>query len=405
MGESRIINKLDSLIFGNRRLIIGFFAVVTVFMLYTAVTGLRIDASFTKLLPLKHEYMQTFVKHRQEFGGANRVLIALMAKDGDMFTPEFFDVLRKATDEVFFIDGVDRSRVSSLFTPNVRYTEVVEDGIDGDNVVPADFSPTPAGLAQVRQNILKAGIVGRLVANDFSGAIISAQLMTSDPVTGNPIDPIRISRELEQRIRDKFDAESLNLDITVTSSPVDVHMIGFAKVVGDISDGATRVILFFLVAFIVTAILVFLYSQSLKVTVVPLICSVIAVVWQLGALTLLDYGIDPMGILVPFLVFAIGVSHGVQMISAVSSEIFEGKESVDACRSSFRRLCIPGGIALASDTIGFITILLIDIGVIQEMAVTASLGVAFIILTNLILLPVLLCFSKVSDSYRSRLKR
>ena len=54
-----------------------------------------------------------------------------------------------------------------------------------------------------------------------------------------------------------------------------------------------------------------------------------------------------------------------------------------------RQSLVPGGIALASDTIGFVTIRLIEIRMIQEMAITASLGVAIIILTDLILVPVL----------------
>ena len=153
-----------------------------------SASRLRIDAGFTKLLPAKHPYMQTYLEHVQEFGGANRVLVALVAKDGDMFTPEFFTALKEATDEVFFLPGVDRGRVSSLFTPNVRYTEVVEDGIAAGNVIPDDFSTTPEGLEAVRQNILKAGIVGRLVANDFSGAIISAELLEVDPSTGEKLD-------------------------------------------------------------------------------------------------------------------------------------------------------------------------------------------------------------------------
>ena len=125
-----MIRKLENMIFGNRRWVVGLFVVVTVFMAWSA-TSLRVDAGFSKLLPLDHEYMQTFAQYRLEFGGANRVLIALMAKDGNMFTPEFFEALKVCTDEVFFIPGVDRSQVSSLFTPNVRFTEVVEDGIAG----------------------------------------------------------------------------------------------------------------------------------------------------------------------------------------------------------------------------------------------------------------------------------
>jgi predicted RND superfamily exporter protein len=127
--------------------------------------------------------MKTFVKYRDEFGGANRILVALTVDEGDIFTPEFFKTLKAATDEVFFIPGIDRSRVSSLFTPNVRFTEVVEDGISGGNIIPADFRPTKEGLEQVRKNLLKSNYVGRLVANDFSGAIISASLLEINPNT------------------------------------------------------------------------------------------------------------------------------------------------------------------------------------------------------------------------------
>ncbi len=174
-------------------------------------------------------------------------------------------------------------------------------------------------------------------------------------------------------------------------------------------QGEDRVLLSLLltigVAFIITAALVFIYSQSYVLTIISLACSLFAVIWQLGLLTLLGFGIDPMSILVPFLVFAIGVSHGVQMVSCIRAEVIKGVESLDAARASFRRLIVPGGIALASDTIGFITILLIEVRIIQEMAITASLGVAVIIFTNLFLLPVLLSYVRFSDIYKKKLAR
>ena len=196
---SSITSKLEHAIFGHRRLVIALFLAATAFMAWSA-SRIGIDAGFAKLLPLEHPYMKTYLKHREGFGGANRLLIALMARDGDMFTPEFFDALKAATDEVFFIPGVDRTKVSSLFTPNTRFTEVVEDGISGGNVVPAEFQPTPEGLDQVRKNILKAGIVGRLVANDFSGAIISAQLLDINPNTGEPLDYIDVAEQVGCRL-------------------------------------------------------------------------------------------------------------------------------------------------------------------------------------------------------------
>ena len=118
---------VDRLVFGRRRVTAAAFALATLAMAWSAATGLRVDAGFTKQLPVAHEYMRTFLEHRDDFGGADRVAVALAARGGDMFTPEFFALLRQVTDAVFFLPGVDRTQVYSPLTPNVRYIEVVED--------------------------------------------------------------------------------------------------------------------------------------------------------------------------------------------------------------------------------------------------------------------------------------
>ncbi|MCL4818098.1 MAG: MMPL family transporter [Vicinamibacteria bacterium] len=388
--------RLENFLFGHRRLVLVLFAVVTV-LLGASASRLRVDAGFAKLLPLQHEYMRTYMQYRDEFGGANRVLIALKVREGDIFTPQFFATLKSVTDDVFFIPGVDRARVSSLFTPNVRFTEVVEDGISGGNVVPADFEPTAEGLAKVRRNVLKSGYVGRLVANDFTAALVSAELLEIDPRTGARLDYIHVADQLEA-IRLKHSTNGVGVAF-------DYHILGFAKVIGDIASGARRVVLFFAIAFFVTAVFVFVYSQSIALTVIPLVSSVTAVVWTLGLLPLLGYGIDPMSILVPFLVFAVGVSHGVQMISVHRAEFWLGHTGEPAARAAFRKLLVPGSVALLTDCIGFVTILLIDIQMIREMAITASLGVAMILIINMLLVPLLLSWVHHDEIYLLQLKR
>jgi predicted RND superfamily exporter protein len=389
-----LASRLERLIFGHRTPILALFALGTVLLAAVAVYGLRIDCSFNKTLPVRHEYMRTYLDPKvAEFRGANRVLIALIARDGNMFTPQFFAALRKATDEVIVMDGIDRTRVQSIFTPNVRYLEVVEDGIEAGNVIPADFTPTAANMARVRDNIRKAGIIGRLVANDFSGALVSAIVLDQD-AQGNPVDPIKVAHELELKVRQGLQGHG-----------IDVRMIGFTKVMGDIADGVGSVVLFAVITLVLTLLAVRLYCQSWRVAFVPVLCSVVAVIWQLGALVLLRYGIDPIGLLVPFLVFAIGVSHGVQKISAVSDAAFAGLGSMEAARRTFRQLLAPAVIALLADLVGFVTILMIPVQVIREMAITASIGVAIVILTDLVLLPVVVSYVHFDAGYRGRVER
>jgi uncharacterized protein len=385
---------LERAIFGHRALILALFAVGTLLLGGTALRGLRIDTSFLKTLPVHHEYMRTYLDPKvAEFQGANRVLVALIARDGNMFTPEFFAALRKATDEVVVTDGIDRTRVQSIFTPNVRYLEVVEDGIEAGDVIPADFTPTPENFAHVRDNIRKAGIIGRLVANDFSGALVSAIVLDED-AQGRAVDPIAVANALERNVRQKLEGHG-----------IDVRMIGFAKVMGDIAAGASSVVMFAGITLVLTLLAVRVYCQSWRIAFVPVLCSAVAVVWQLGSLVLLHYGIDPIGLLVPFLIFAIGVSHGVQKISAVADAAPAGLGSVEAARRVFRQLLMPAVIALLADLVGFVTILLIPVQVIREMAVTASIGVAIVILTDLVLLPVVVSYVHFDPGFRARVER
>src|SRR3546814_19422112 len=85
------------------------------------------------------------------------------------------------------MDETDDARVRSLFTPNVRFVEVVEDGLAGGNVIPYSFTPNVEGwqatdedFATVRRNIVNSGIVGRLVAKDWAGARVWADLITTE---------------------------------------------------------------------------------------------------------------------------------------------------------------------------------------------------------------------------------
>ncbi|MET1218203.1 MAG: MMPL family transporter [Glaciecola sp.] len=382
---------LESVLFSYRKIVIASFTLATLFLLFMA-TQLKLDAGFEKNIPLKHEYMQNYLKHRADFDGANNVLVSVCDRSGNIFNQYFFDTLKNVHDDVFFINGVERSLVVSLFSPATRFTEIVEGGFAGGPVIPADFnSSNPKALEEVAQNIEKAKIVGSQVSSDYSCAMVKAQLLSVDPETGADLNMLQIGNQLENELRDKYENDRIS-----------IHIIGFSKMIADVANGAKDVVFFFAVAIAITTVMVFIFSKSLMLTILPIICSIVAVVWQLGLLTLFGFGLDPMSILVPFLVFAIGVSHGVQMINAVGKKVVEGLSSFAASKLAFTSLLIPGGIALLSDTVGFLTLLVIDIGIIKELAITASMGVAVIILTNLFLLPVLMSYVNFSTSYKTR---
>lgn len=383
LNSIKIINTIAHPVFTFRRTLFVVFTLITLLLGYSA-THLRVDAGFNKMIPLQHEYMQPFTHYQKVFGGANRVLVAVMQKQGDIYNPAFLNTLKQVTDDVFFIPGVDRPTVTSLFTPNVRFIEVVEEGFAGGNVIPAGYKGSPEELETVRKNVLKSGVVGRLVSNDFRGALVRAELLELDPFSGKRLDYQAVAKQLEG-IRSKHQREGL-----------DVHIIGFSKAVGDITDGAHGVLVFFLLAFIISTVLLYFYSGSRKLTLLALACALMPVVWLLGILPLIGYGIDPMSILVPFLIFSIGVSHAVQMTNVWKRETVLGADSLQASRHAFNKLLLPGSVALLANALGFLVIMHIKIDVVRELGITASLGVLLMIITNKMMLPILLSYTRLN---------
>jgi predicted RND superfamily exporter protein len=388
-----MIGFLERVLFGNRRKILVAFAAIT---LGLGVFAVRVhpDASFDKLLPSNNAYIDTYKRTQAQFGGGNILLVALESKHGDIFQPEFFDALRRITDDVFYLPSVDRTRVSSLYTPDTRFAEVVEGGFSGGPVIPNTFKPDAAGFALVKTNIYKAGILGRLVGNNFRSAVVSARLNDFDPHTGARLDYAKFVQQLDATVRSKYD-----------TADTEVHVLGFAQAVGDIEQGAQWIVLFFAVSLAVAAVLLFLVSRSLYLTVAALACSVIAVMWQLGIITALGYGIDPISVLIPFLILAIGVSHGVQIALSNVRLVGEGKPSLEAARISFARLLEPGVVALSLAVLTFVTVTTIPVPVIRELALTAAIGIAVLFVTNLMVLPILASFARISPENVAKAKR
>ncbi len=381
----RILRVVVPLVFSHRPAMLSLVAVATLFFGWHAL-HIELDAGFEKSIPKNHPYMETFKKYQEAFGGANLISVALIQKEGDIYNEEFLSRLKQVTDEIFFLQGIDRSRVSSLFTPGIRYLEITEDGISGGDVMPADYKPTAEMFARIRTNVAKAGIVGRIVSEDQRGAMIVAELLEYHPVTQEKLDYRRVASELE-RIRDQYQDENIQ-----------IHVIGFAKIVGDVSSANLEVLFFFVITLLITMLMLWAYCGSFKLSLLPLSSAIVAVIWEFGMMRLLGYGLDPFAILVPFLVLSIGVSHGVQMVNAWAGDVSEEHlGSYEASVASFRRLAIPGTLALLTDVIGFATIYIIDIDIIREMAINASLGMAAIIITNKVMMPIILSYTKLGD--------
>lgn len=376
---------LERLFFNNRLLVIVLCLVMTVFMGYQA-TRVELNASFEKTIPHLHPYIQNYKDHQADLVGlGNAVRVAVANPDGSIYDADYLDVLRRLTDELFLMPGVDRVRMKSLWTPSTRWVGVTEEGLEGGPVIPDGYDGSPASLQQLEANVARSGEIGQLVAFDGRSSVIYVPLLAQD-TQGHTLNYAELADRLET-LRVKYEDEGVH-----------IHITGFAKIVGDLIDGVRAVLMFFAIAVLIATAFVFWYTRCLRSTLLVVAVSLTAAVWQLGMLPTLGYALDPYSILVPFLVFAIGMSHGAQKMNGIMQDVGRGMTKLVAARYTFRRLFLAGLTALMADAVGFAVLMLIDIQAIRELAIAASVGVAMLVFTNLILLPILLSYTGVSHA-------
>jgi predicted RND superfamily exporter protein len=378
-------SRVERLLFDNRQWVTAACLLVTLFLAF-CTAKLQLTASFERILPTNHPYIQNFRKYAAQLSGSSNVVRIVVATQGDsILSASYVDTLRRINDEVYLYPGVDRSFMRSLWMSAVRWMSVTEDGLEGGPVMPVGYTGTPGDLVQLRNNIERSGEIGQLVAADFRSSVILVPLIDQDYRTGAPLDYRALNHRLEQ-LRAKYQ-----------TAGVRIYMTGFAKVAGDLMDGLRQVVFFFAIAAAIAAAVLFAYTRCVRSTALVVSCSLVAVVWLLGLLPLLGLQLNAYSILVPFLVFAIGMSHGAQKMNGIMQDIGRGAPKLIAARLTFRRLFLAGLTALLADAVGFAVLMLIRIPVIQDLAIAASLGVAALIFTNLLLLPILLSYVGVSQ--------
>ena len=268
----------ERLIFNNR------IAFIVLCALITAVLGwqagrLGLNASYERMLPSRHEFIRQYQAHRLDLSGlGNTLRIAVVAREGGtILQPGYLDALKNLNDELFLLPGVDRPFVRSLWTPSTRWLGVTDEGLDGGPVIPDNYDGSADSLELLRANIERSGELGTLVAADYSSSIIMVPLTEAT----HPIDYRAFDQRLEA-LRSKYAQRGLTL-----------HVVGFAKIVGDLLAGLQQILGFFGVALAICTAVLYGYTRCVRSTLLVVGCSLVAVLWLLGLLPMLGIELDP----------------------------------------------------------------------------------------------------------------
>ena len=369
------MKQIATTIFRFRLHVLIFLGLITLFMGVHAAK-LEVGTDFTKMVAQEHEYMRNYRPFKKLFGGGNQVRVSVVRSQGSILDPDFLKKFRKINEDVFFLNGIDRRTVRSLVSPETLVVIINEEGFNLGPVVPFVIPETEEGMAEIGKNINVGGLKGRLVGMDMKSALITGEIYE----TG--VDYLSIYRQLNG-IRDKYSDDDISVRIN-----------GFAMVAGFVNEALPKMLLLFSVTILITFVVLYRCFRYLRLAVLPLFSGGLAVLYTLGVTQLLGLTLDPMTTIVPFLVLAIGASHGIQMVKRYLEECVVHAEGYDAALHALAGLIAPGSVALATDVIGFLTIFFVPIGVIRDLALTASIGVGSIVITNVLVLALILSYFK-----------
>lgn len=377
----------ERILFNHRAVFLLLCLAITIFLGVKAL-DVRVNADYNNTIPTHQAFIRNYLQHYSELQSeANAVQIAVTADHGTIIDAHYLKVLQEINDAVYLLPGVDQPFMTSLWTPNTRWIAVTPVGFAGGPVIDSGtYDGSQEQLQLVKKNILRTGRIGSLVSDNFQSSMINVPLLETDYQTGKPLDYGDLARKLNN-IRARFDQKGVTL-----------HITGFAMIVGDMINGINKILTFFAVSLCIATLFLFWYTRCVRSTLLVVLASLTAVIWQMGILSLVGYGLTPYSVLVPFLVFAIGMSHGAQKMNGVMQDIGRGTHPLVAARYTFRRLFLAGFAALICDVTSFAVLLTIRITAIQQLALIASVGVGILIITNLMMLPTMLSYTGVAKS-------
>ena len=355
-----------------RFIVVGVVAALTAFFGYYAAQT-QLVTSFGELLPQNHPFIQVAHKYDQYFGSVNNVTIMIEAKEGTIYTPAIIGKIVQMTRDMDMVYGIQHGSVRSIVTSS--YFRPLAGGVILNTpVLPnGDIPRTASELAELKSNVHKnPGVIfGRFVSLDDKAAVIEGSFLETR------LDYTRIFNQIRRIVVEPERDPSVH-----------IYFGGQPILYGWVYHYTPEFLWIFVATVLAVWALLYLYFHDWRGALRPTISGVICAIWGLGFIRLLGFGLDPLVLVIPFLITARAVSHSVQMHDRYYEEFYRLRDKERAILSSFAELFVPSLSGILADAFGVLIILLVPVLFLQKLAITASFWIAAIIVSELILNPI-----------------
>lgn len=372
---SSILMKLERGIFNNPRLSLSAILLLTVYFA-VQIPALKMYSEFADLLPQKHPYIQLHNEVRDNFGGANNVIIAVEVDEGDIFNNDTLRLIDSLTISVDSLPSINHNLIKSLTHRTTRKVWLTS---EGDINSEPYYDPLKKGYSEDELDAMRLAVkanpqvFGIMVSPNLKAALIKGTLNE-----GRLNYPLVFSKIREM------------LDDAQQAEGVKIYAAGQPVLVGWVHSYLLEVIQIFLLTAVILMALLVVYFRRFYAIMIPLIGITVSSIWGLGVISLLGYNLDPLTMVIPFLVSARALSHGVQLVQRYNDELDTSDTGSDAARKTFEGLFRPGSLGVVSDATGIFLISLGSIPINTKLAHYASLWALSVVVTVLIAVPLML---------------
>jgi predicted RND superfamily exporter protein len=379
--DKRLLYWLGDKLIDYRRPVSFIVIVVTVFFAYCAFQ-LHLVTSFGDLLPQNHPYVKIHNKYSATFGGANNINIMIEVKNGSIFTVETLNKIWQMTERLDQVYGVNHNQVDSIAHRTARYLKVAAGGTMRSQPVMLEPVSTPEQATNIRRIVHNAeNIYGLLVSLDDKAALLRANFIEGR------LDYQRIFTEVNENVVEPF-----------RDATTEVYVAGEPRLYGWVYQYAGDVFFILVITYCLEWVLRWLYFHDWRGALRPTITGLIAAFWGFGFIHLIGLALDPLMLVMPFLITARAVSHAIQMHDRYYEEFQNsGWHKRRAIVAAFAELFVPTLSGITTDAFGVLVILLVPVVMLQKLAITASWWILAITISEMLLNPIVYYYLKAPE--------
>ncbi len=370
-----VFSWLARFILRNRILLLIVIGAITVFMGYKAFE-IQLSYDFAKILPADDPDFKAYEKFKTTFGEDGSVMV-IGIEDKNFYQLQRINDWWQLGEDIKKIDGIEAVvSVARLF--NV---------VKNDETRKFDLKPLMKEkfTSQEQVDSLKA-IIDNLpfyrgyINNPETGATVMA--VTFDKNKLNTKSRIDIINYVKDRVLEFGEKNQLEM-----------HMSGMPYIRTLLSQKISQEMkLFMLLAFLVTAIILFAFFRSFQVVVFSLLVVLVGVVWSLGTIALFGYKITVLSGLIPPLIIVIGVPNSILMLNKYQSEFSRHGSQAKALARMIQRMGFTTFLANVTTAIGFFVFYFTHSRLLMEFGLVAATNVLSTYLISLFMIPIVFSY-------------